>query len=180
MHLHIITIITQSIEKNPNWILGKWIISIFSFGSYSPISDRFNVLKLNFDDISERDIDTNIHNEIFFNENLAKEIHEFINNISNNDTVGNEEYIPSDKFVDNNGTSDIPPVIEIPEKDQHAGKTAGGNRSGDLLYRRRDAADRRINFAGAQRSKHLKTIHLRHHKVKQYTVIITGHRPIKS
>ncbi len=78
--------VKKEIEKNQNWIIGKWIISIFSFGSYSPVSDRFNVLKLNFDDISERDIDTNIHNEIFFNENLAKEIHKFIDNISENDT----------------------------------------------------------------------------------------------
>jgi predicted protein tyrosine phosphatase len=77
--------IKKEIEKNQNWILGKWIISIFSIGSYSPISDRFNVLKLNFDDISERDIDTNSHNEIFFDENHAKKIHEFIDNISEND-----------------------------------------------------------------------------------------------
>ena len=93
--------IKKEIEKNQNWILGKWIISIYSEGSYSPISDRFNVLKLNFDDISERDMNTNIHDEIFFNENLAKEIHEFINNISKNDT--NPIYVHCDAGVSRSG-----------------------------------------------------------------------------
>ena len=74
--------IIQNIEKNPDWILGKWIISIFSSNSYSPISDRFNILKLNFDDIAERDLGSTKNSEIFFNENHAKKIHEFIKNIN--------------------------------------------------------------------------------------------------
>lgn len=80
--------IEKQIDKNPNWIQGKWIISIFSKDSFSPISnDRFNVLKLEFDDVAERDLEVgwNIfessHEMIFFNEGHAKSIHKFIKDI---------------------------------------------------------------------------------------------------
>lgn len=93
--------IEKQMENNSNWHFDKWIISIYSEGSYSPIHDRFNVLKLNFDDISERDIDTDIHNEIFFNEKHAKEIHEFITSI--NDDCKKLFYIHCDAGISRSG-----------------------------------------------------------------------------
>lgn len=72
--------IEKQLNKNPDWIQGKWIISIFSKNSWSPIHiDRFNVLQLEFDDVSERDFDDN--SCIFFNEKCAKNIYTFIKEI---------------------------------------------------------------------------------------------------
>lgn len=74
--------IEKQIDKNPNWIQGKWIISIFSKGGFSPIpNDRFNILKLEFDDVAERDISSCSKDCIFFNEKHAQQIHEFIKGI---------------------------------------------------------------------------------------------------
>ena len=75
------------LNKNHEWFFGKLIISIFSKDSSSPFPDRFNVLKLEFDDVAERDLEVgwNIfessHEMIFFNEDHAKSIHEFIKDI---------------------------------------------------------------------------------------------------
>ena len=70
--------IEKQIERNSDWIMGKWIISIFSKGDCSPIiMDRWNILKLNFDDVTEKDNG----DFLFFNNSLAKEIHNFIKDI---------------------------------------------------------------------------------------------------
>ena len=62
-------------DLNPDWIQGKHIISIFSKGDVSPLPDRFNILKLEFDDVAERDLGGwgSIFEEscIFFNEDHA-------------------------------------------------------------------------------------------------------------
>lgn len=81
--------IEKEMDKNPEWHIGKHIISIFSKGDVSPFPDRFNILKLNFDDVAERDMGGwgNIFEEsnIFFNEEHAKAIHKFIEPISADD-----------------------------------------------------------------------------------------------
>jgi predicted protein tyrosine phosphatase len=77
--------VEKQVNSNPNWIQNKWIISIFSHGYVSPVQDRFNVLKLEFDDVSEKDMsEWNPDNTVFFNETHAKQIHEFIESISTN------------------------------------------------------------------------------------------------
>ncbi len=82
--------IEKMIDKNPEWHMGKHIISIFSKGDVSPLPDRFNILKLEFDDVAERDIGNDssslcVENLIFFNEDHAKAIHKFIKPISADD-----------------------------------------------------------------------------------------------
>lgn len=80
--------IINQLDKNPQWFLGKYIISIFSKGDNSPFPDRFNILKLNFDDVAERDLPIGWNvlesssDNIFFNVNHAKVIKKFISNIS--------------------------------------------------------------------------------------------------
>lgn len=74
--------ILKYLEKNPNFADGKWVISIFDKGSFSPFPDRFNVLKLEFDDVTERDTEDGL---LHFNVELAKKIHEFIKNIPADD-----------------------------------------------------------------------------------------------
>jgi predicted protein tyrosine phosphatase len=79
--------VEKQMNSNPNWIQNKWIISIYSNNSISPLPNRFNILKLQFDDVSERDLDSwnsAIDNTIFFNEDQAKQIHEFISSIPAN------------------------------------------------------------------------------------------------
>lgn len=76
--------VEKQVDSNPNWIQNKWVISIFSHDSVSPVQDRFNVLKLEFDDVSERDMggwSSISDNTIFFNEDQAKQIHKFIASI---------------------------------------------------------------------------------------------------
>ena len=91
--------IEKQINKNPDWILGKWIISIFSKNSYSPIDvDRFNILKLEFDDVTEKDqIDDVIH----FNKDHAKQIVNFIKPI--NDDGRRIFYVHCDAGVSRSG-----------------------------------------------------------------------------
>ena len=62
-------------SSTPNWIQNKWIISIYSKNSYSPLPDRYNVLKLQFDDVTEVD---NYHDFIHFNDKMAEQIMNFI------------------------------------------------------------------------------------------------------
>lgn len=63
-------------SSTSNWIQNKWIISIYSKNSYSPLPDRYNVLKLQFDDVTEVD---NYHDFIHFNDKMAEQIMNFIN-----------------------------------------------------------------------------------------------------
>lgn len=96
--------IEKQIDKDINWITGKWIISIFSNGSCSPIPvDRYNILKLQFDDLTEKDLryEGKLGMELlFFNEDLAKQIHNFINEINDN---GRVMYIHCDAGVSRSG-----------------------------------------------------------------------------
>lgn len=70
-------------KKDPMFHKNNWIISIFSSEmeqgcqSYSPLPNASTVLKLKFDDVTEKDPDYYIH----FNENTAKKIVDFIKNI---------------------------------------------------------------------------------------------------
>ena len=70
--------ITRQYDKNPIFIEKTWIISIFNKGSFSPLPDRYNILKLEFDDVTERDTEEGL---LHFNPGLAKEILEFIRKI---------------------------------------------------------------------------------------------------
>ena len=99
---------TNQLQKDPNWFFNKNIISIFSSGDISPFPDRFNVLKLNFDDISERDIpvgwnifDSATKENIFFNEDHAKQIKDFISEIPADSTK--TFYIHCDAGVSRSG-----------------------------------------------------------------------------
>ena len=75
--------VEKMINRSPDWLLGKWIISIFDKGSCSPIfADRRNILKLEFDDVTEKDTDPGL---LHFNSDLAKQIIEFIKPIKADD-----------------------------------------------------------------------------------------------
>lgn len=86
--------------------MNKWIISIFSTErgiDFSPLPDRYNILKLQFDDVSEKDNIWSSENDniIFFNEEYAKKIYEFIKEIKVNDKK--EFYIHCDAGVSRSG-----------------------------------------------------------------------------
>lgn len=68
--------IENNLEFNPEWHRGKYIISIFGSYNQSPFSQRFNVLQLKFDDVTEKD-EEGIH----FNKEMAKQIINFIKDI---------------------------------------------------------------------------------------------------
>jgi predicted protein tyrosine phosphatase len=79
--------VERLLEIDPSFILGSYFISIFSSGDDSPFPNRFNVLKLNFDDVSNipdechPDKPFNHHTDILFTKQHAKEIHNFLNAI---------------------------------------------------------------------------------------------------
>lgn len=98
----------KQLQANQNWYLGKYIISIFSNGDVSPFPDRFNILRLNFDDVSERDIsvgwnifDSASKDNIFFDEEHAKQIVDFIADIT--DTPQKTFYVHCDAGVSRSG-----------------------------------------------------------------------------
>lgn len=69
----------NQLTVNPNWFMNKWIISIFSSNgdkNFSPFIDRYNILKLQFDDITELD-----NNGIHFSVELAQKLISFIQEI---------------------------------------------------------------------------------------------------
>lgn len=75
--------VMQALAINYKWVEDKWIISIFDKGYYSPIPvDLPNVLKLEFDDVTERE---NYDDFLHFNDELADKIVEFIKPIDKND-----------------------------------------------------------------------------------------------
>lgn len=74
--------VEKQFDKDPDWIQGKWIISIFSSGDVSPLPDRYNILKLEFDDITELHPGDAKAGLILFNEEHAKQIHAFVDSIS--------------------------------------------------------------------------------------------------
>lgn len=76
--------VERQFDKDSHWIEDKWIISIYSNGYYSPLPDRYNVLKLQFDDVTEKDLryEGKLGMDLlFFNEEQARQIHEFIKGI---------------------------------------------------------------------------------------------------
>lgn len=99
--------IENQLAKNINWPINKWIISIFSTEKgidFSPLPDRYNILKLQFDDVSEKDnigCSSLINNIIFFNKEHAKKIHEFIKEIKVNDKK--EFYVHCDAGISRSG-----------------------------------------------------------------------------
>lgn len=75
--------IKRKLEKDLLFYTKANFISIFSKDSYSPFPDRFNVLKLNFDDVTEVDKNESDANQLlFFNEDIANQIVNFINSIN--------------------------------------------------------------------------------------------------
>ena len=91
--------IEKQLTKNLNWHINKWIISIYSSEKeidFSPLPDRFNILKLQFDDIAEKN-----NNFILFNEDHAKKIHAFIKEIKVNDKK--DFYIHCDAGISRSG-----------------------------------------------------------------------------
>ena len=99
--------IERMMEINPDWHIGKYIISIYSSEKgidFSPLPDRFNILKLQFDDVAERDAGgwgSAIDSYIFFNEGHAKKISNFIKDIKANDKK--EFYVHCDAGVSRSG-----------------------------------------------------------------------------
>lgn len=70
----------NQLQNNPEWFMNKWIISIFSSHGnkdYSPFPDRYNICKLQFDDVTEIDPD-----ECHFSVELAIKLIDFINQIN--------------------------------------------------------------------------------------------------
>lgn len=79
-------------KKDPMFYKQHWFISIFSSemedqngktASYSPLPDGANILKLKFDDVTEKDSNYYIH----FNSNHAKKIVDFIKNIKDDGSM---------------------------------------------------------------------------------------------
>ena len=98
--------IEKELKNNHNWISGKWIISIFSHEDFSPLPDRYSILKLEFDDVTEKDIGgwSNLPDKcIFFNQNHALKIHNFIKDIENCVNHANEMYVHCDAGVSRSG-----------------------------------------------------------------------------
>ncbi len=99
--------IEKQLANDSNWPMNKWIISIYSSEAgidFSPLPDRFNILKIQFDDVSKRDAEgwsSVIDNCIFFNEEHAKKIHEFIKKIKADDKK--EFYVHCDAGVSRSG-----------------------------------------------------------------------------
>lgn len=90
--------IEEAVQNNPDFIEGKWIISIFSHNDVSPVEDRFNVLKLCFDDVIEKDTYPEF---IHFNEEMAESILNFVKKI--NDDGQNVFYVHCDAGVSRSG-----------------------------------------------------------------------------
>lgn len=77
--------IINQLSKNPLYITKAWFISIFSKidgEPFSPFEDRFNVLKLQFDDVTEKDTVCKYGEYKHFDETMAKDIHKFCSEIS--------------------------------------------------------------------------------------------------
>ena len=78
------TYVRKMMFKDQNWYKDKWIISIFStpvccpLAAFSPFPNASNVLKLQFDDVTERDTDADLTH---FTIAQAEQIKEFISKI---------------------------------------------------------------------------------------------------
>ena len=94
--------IINKITDNHNWVVGKWIISIFSHEDFSPLPDRYSILKLEFDDVTELDKGEN-EKLVFFNQNHAVKIHDFIKDIANCANHSNELYVHCDAGISRSG-----------------------------------------------------------------------------
>lgn len=78
--------INNILNKKPDFYMGKEIISIYSSGDTSPFIDRFNILKLNFDDIVYPEVlsEKELNEVILFDEDMAKQIVEFAQKMNPN------------------------------------------------------------------------------------------------
>ena len=73
--------VKKQLSENPSWHKDKFIISICDNGVISPFPDRSNILKLCFDDVTEGLLCSFDETSVFFNEEKAKQIADFISNI---------------------------------------------------------------------------------------------------
>ena len=79
------TYVRKQMFKDPNWYKDKWVISIFStpvccpMSAFSPFPNASNVLKLQFDDVTERDTDPSLTH---FSPTQAEQIKEFVSKIT--------------------------------------------------------------------------------------------------
>ena len=100
--------ISKAMNKNPEWYMDKWIISIFSSpyccreSAFSPVPAAVNVCHLQFDDVTEKDTEAGL---IHFSPELAQKIKTFISNIK--DDGSREMYIHCDAGVSRSGAVGI-------------------------------------------------------------------------
>ena len=87
--------ILNHLESDSEWHYNKWVISIYSTDSQSPFLPRYNVLSLQFDDVTEKDKDG-----IHFTVEMAKEIVNFISDIKNDNKIF---YVHCDAGVSRSG-----------------------------------------------------------------------------
>ena len=73
----------RQLDKNPDWFIGKAIISIFSKDDVSPFPDRFNIIKLNFDDVTDKDREC-CKECIFFDEDMGNYLKGCLDSIHTN------------------------------------------------------------------------------------------------
>ena len=96
------TYVRKELFKNPDWHKDKWIISIYSspmccpMSCFSPFPNAEDVLKLQFDDVTERDPDL-----LHFTSELAKKVKEFISKIK--DDGSREMWIHCDAGISRSG-----------------------------------------------------------------------------
>jgi len=77
--------IKKHLENNQMFFASANFISIYENNSYFPFPDRFNILKLCFDDVTETDYNTPDKDElVFFNKDHAIQIKNFIDSINKN------------------------------------------------------------------------------------------------
>ena len=102
--------ITKEYFRDKNFINRNYIISIYSSmfcvsenESKSPFPDHLNVLKLNFDDVTERDAyPEDLKNKfLFFTKEHAQKIHKFIETIK--DDGSKDFYVHCDAGVSRSG-----------------------------------------------------------------------------
>lgn len=74
------------LRKNPEFYMGKEIVSIYSSGDVSPFPDRYNILKLNFDDIIYPEIlsEDELNKVILFDKDLGYKVFNFANEMNQN------------------------------------------------------------------------------------------------
>jgi len=96
--------VKKMMNNDQNWYKDKWIISIFStpiccpLSAFSPFPDAPNVLKLQFDDVTEKDTGDDLQH---FTSEMAEKIKEFISKIT--DDGSREFFVHCDAGVSRSG-----------------------------------------------------------------------------